>query len=106
MGFALLQHVIELTAEQPLPQLLRETLLSPLGMHNSWLGLPAENAPELLAHSLPCELPPGQSPHTDWHWNSLYWRTLGAPWGGMTSTSSMERGWPGPQAMAALHLML
>ncbi|MCE2797039.1 MAG: beta-lactamase family protein [Planctomyces sp.] len=88
MGFALLQHVIELTAEQPLPQLLRETLLSPLGMHNSWLGLPAENAPELLAHSLPCELPPGQSPHTDWHWNSLYWRTLGAPWGGMTSTAT------------------
>jgi CubicO group peptidase (beta-lactamase class C family) len=88
MGFALLQSVVELTAEQPLPQLLQQQLLTPLGMQNSWLGLPTDRASALLQDSLPCELPPGQSPHTDWHWNSLYWRTLGAPWGGMTSSAS------------------
>ena len=88
MGFALLQSVVELTAEQPLPQLLQQQLFTPLDMQNSWLGLPADRAHALLQDSLPCELPPSQSPDTDWHWNSLYWRTLGAPWGGMTSTAS------------------
>lgn len=88
MGFALLQSVIEITAAAPLPQLLHSSLFAPLGMHDSWLGLPAAHAPTLLEQSLPCELPPGQSPDSDWNWNSLYWRTLGAPWGGMTSTAS------------------
>jgi CubicO group peptidase (beta-lactamase class C family) len=88
MGFALLQSVIETTAAESLPQLLHNNLFTPLGMHNSWLGLPAANAATLLEQCLPCELPPGQSPETDWNWNSLYWRTLGAPWGGMTSSAA------------------
>jgi CubicO group peptidase (beta-lactamase class C family) len=40
----------------------------------------------LLPTTVPCELPPWQQPDSDWNWNSRYWRTLGAPWGGMIST--------------------
>jgi CubicO group peptidase (beta-lactamase class C family) len=56
-------------------------------MTESWLGLPATEIDELLPSTLPCQLPVWQT--TDaihWNWNSAYWRTLGAPWGGMIST--------------------
>ena len=33
-------------------------------------------------------LPEWQPEADDWGWNSRYWRTLGAPWGGMLSTTA------------------
>jgi CubicO group peptidase (beta-lactamase class C family) len=33
-------------------------------------------------------LPVWQPADADWNWNSRYWRTLGAPWGGLISTAS------------------
>ncbi|MGV2339323.1 MAG UNVERIFIED_CONTAM: hypothetical protein LVR18_36705 [Planctomycetaceae bacterium] len=84
MGFALLQSCRRYHRR---PNRCRSccnsSLFTPLGMQNSWLGLPREPMPlTLLGQCLPRQLPPGQWPETDWHWNSLYWRTLGAPWGG------------------------
>lgn len=88
MGFAVLACVIEHVTAVPVSALLSERLLHPLQMHQSWLGLPDEQADELLPTTVPSILPPAQPAHCNWNWNSRYWRTLGAPWGGMISTVS------------------
>mgnify|MGYP001069957060 FL=1 len=43
----------------------------------------AEDAVDL---GVPVQLP-GDQEGKDWNWNSPYWRNLGAPWGGLLSTS-------------------
>jgi CubicO group peptidase (beta-lactamase class C family) len=88
MGFAVLAEVIEKIARTPLPELLQTELFEPLGMQNSWLGIPSTEFERLQSTLVPCELPIWQQHARDWNWNSRYWRCLGAPWGGMTSTSN------------------
>lgn len=110
MGFALLGEILEQRTGRPLPQLLRDRLLEPLGMRETWLGLPAEQADQLLPTVQRCELPIWQPADTDWNWNSRYWRTLGAPWGGLISTTAdlgrlaalLLRGGLGPQGQRIL----
>ena len=87
MGFAVLAEVIEKITETPLPELLRRDLFAPLRMQDSWLGIPTPEFDDLQASLVPCELPIWQQQAMEWNWNSRYWRCLGAPWGGMTSTS-------------------
>ena len=87
MGIAVLAVIIEQLTNSQLPELLRQRLFTPLGMNSSWLGLPSDQAADLMSTVLPCELPPWQQQASDWNWNSRYWRTLGAPWGGMISTA-------------------
>jgi CubicO group peptidase (beta-lactamase class C family) len=87
MGFAVLAEVIEKMTQTPLPELLRRDLFGPLGMQDSWLGIPSSEFERLQSTLVPCELPIWQQQAPDWNWNSRYWRCLGAPWGGMTSTS-------------------
>jgi len=86
MGFAVLETVIRSVTGQSFPDLFQQLLFQPLGLRDSWLGLPRSDAERLLQHTVPCELPQSQPADSDWHWNSLYWRTLGAPWGGLIST--------------------
>ena len=88
MGFAVLDQVVRTAAEKTLQQLFTESIFQPLALHNSWLGLPLSQAADLLQTTIPSELPPSQPPASNWHWNSLYWRTLGAPWGGMISSAA------------------
>lgn len=88
MGFAVLAEIIEQISETPLPELLRRDLFDPLQMQDSWLGIPSAEFEELQSTLMPCELPLWQQQAADWNWNSRYWRCLGAPWGGMTSTSN------------------
>ena len=88
MGLAVLADVIEKITQTPLPELLQRDLFGPLRMQDSWLGIPSGKFEELQPTLVPCELPIWQQQATDWNWNSRYWRSLGAPWGGMTSTSN------------------
>ena len=88
MGFAVLAEVIEKITHMPLPELLQKDLFGPLQMQDSWLGVPTGRFEELQPTLIPCELPIWQQQAPDWNWNSRYWRCLGAPWGGMTSTSN------------------
>lgn len=88
MGFAVLAEVIEKITGTPLPELLQRELFEPLRMQDSWLGIPSGIFEELQPTLVPCELPIWQQQSPDWNWNSRYWRGLGAPWGGMTSTSN------------------
>ncbi|MEZ6058971.1 MAG: serine hydrolase domain-containing protein [Planctomycetaceae bacterium] len=87
VGFLLLGAAIEQLSAQTLPDYLRENLFEPLHMSDSWQGIPAEQDDAIAASILPCDLPEWQPDADDWGWNSRYWRTLGAPWGGLISTA-------------------
>jgi CubicO group peptidase (beta-lactamase class C family) len=81
MGYALLGEILSRYSGLPYGQFLRENLFLPLGMDRTWLSLPAELYGQLpMAEVL---LPEEQHGGQDWNWNSLYWHTFGAPWGGM-----------------------
>lgn len=88
MGFAVLAAILEKLDGRPVAVQLHQQVFDPLDMTESWLGLPAAEVDELLPSTLPCELPIWQTDGgSHWNWNSAYWRTLGAPWGGMISTA-------------------
>lgn len=87
MGFAVLAAIIESITQTTCGDHLLQKVFQPLEMKSSWLGLPSDSAEELLPTVLPCDLPIWQHAASDWGWNSRYWRTLGAAWGGMTSTA-------------------
>jgi CubicO group peptidase (beta-lactamase class C family) len=87
MGFTVLGELVQRIAGTALPEFLRREFFEPLGMHDTWLGAPAE-----VQHRIaPVVLPPEQQ-GTDWNWNTAYWRGLGAPWGGLiTSPADFAR---------------
>lgn len=87
VGFLLLGQIIEQVTGDSLSGYLRTQFFEPLGMQNTWLGIPNHQAEQLLPTVLPSILPVWQPDAEDWGWNSRYWRTLGAPWGGMISTA-------------------
>lgn len=87
MGFAVLAAIIESITQTTCANHLQQKVFEPLAMTSSWLGLPSDAAENLLPTVLPCDLPIWQQGASDWGWNSRYWRTLGAAWGGMTSTA-------------------
>lgn len=87
MGFAVMAAIIESITQLTCADHLLRTVFQPIGMNSSWLGIPSESAEELLPTVLPCDLPIWQTSSSDWSWNSRYWRTLGAAWGGMISTA-------------------
>ncbi len=88
IGLLLLGKIIERTCGATLPDFLTDIFFEPLGMHESWLGLPKDEADQLMPTVLPSILPNWQPDADNWGWNSCYWRTLGAPWGGMISTAA------------------
>jgi CubicO group peptidase (beta-lactamase class C family) len=90
LGYALLGEIITRVTGRRCADYLRQTLFEPLGMVDTALGAPEEwftgPAPrmERVAEVL---VPEEQRGGDDWNWNSRYWRTLGAPWGGVLSTA-------------------
>lgn len=80
-GIALLGDIIERISGETCREFLRHELLLPLGMTDSALGW----RPELEGRVALYPPDEGQVP-SDWDWNSAYWRSFGAPWGGMYST--------------------
>jgi CubicO group peptidase (beta-lactamase class C family) len=82
MGILLAAAVVETVSGMPLPQFLEHELSRPLGMGDTWLGLGA------LAHNrMPRVILAPADEQASWNWNSLYWRGLGAPWGGLNTTA-------------------
>ncbi len=87
MGFAVLAAIVESITQSTCADYLHRSLFQPAGMNSTWLGLPRAAVDELMPTVLPCDLPIWQEANSDWNWNSRYWRTLGAAWGGMISTA-------------------
>lgn len=88
LGYVVLAKLIETLSGQSLPNRLETEFFHPLGMASTWLGLPQDS---LLNSRLEQSVPVQQVaayPDLSKRWNTPYWRTLGAPWGGMTSTSA------------------
>lgn len=89
MGFAVLGEIIARVTGKPCAEFLRDELFLPLGMHDAVLGLPEDwiTGPTPRIDRIPeIRVPPDQQEAADWNWNSLYWRRLGAPWGGLFTT--------------------
>ena len=91
-GYALLGEIIHRVSGVPCAEFLRREIFEPLGMHDTALGTPAEwwegedGREPKVARIAEIRVPPEQQGGDDWNWNSRYWRSLGAPWGGLLST--------------------
>lgn len=89
MGFALLGEIIHRVTGKACAHFLREEIFVPLDMQDTALGAPAEwfSGPDPVANRIPeIRVPQEQADGTNWNWNSRYWRSLGAPWGGLLTT--------------------
>ncbi|MBT4101582.1 MAG: beta-lactamase family protein [Gemmatimonadetes bacterium] len=84
MGTLLAGEIASRLAGRSLPDLMSMTLFEPTGMASSILGYRHDLDDRVAA----VQLPDGVEDATDWHWNSDYWRSFGAPWGGMHSTAT------------------
>ena len=88
MGYVVLGAVLERVAGCPLPALLEREVFAPLGMTDSHLGLPPDRLdeiePRVAGIGEPDEIAFGHE-HV---WNGRYWRTLGAPWGGLLASGT------------------
>jgi len=88
MGLLLVAEVCERITKKPLREHLEEVLYRPLGMTRTALGLGKfQIADTMLSQAELAEANYGGIEGSNaWHWNSPYWRNLGAPWGGAHST--------------------
>ena len=84
MGSLLLAAIVERIAGEPFRRFVAREIFAPAGMANSALGVADFS---IQVPYVQVELPDGQH-SVDWHWNSRYWRTLGAPWGGLVTTAA------------------
>jgi CubicO group peptidase (beta-lactamase class C family) len=84
MGSLVLATLVERIAGGPFRRFVAREIFEPAGMSTSELGVSAFS---IQAPHVQVELPDGQQ-SVGWHWNSRYWRTLGAPWGGLVTTAS------------------
>lgn len=85
MAILLASRVAELISGTDIRQLVDRAVLQPLKLTRSAQGLGRFKLEEMV----PCqtdraapEAGGGDPSAKDWDWNSPYWRTLGAPWGG------------------------
>jgi len=88
MGFALLGEIITKLSGMPYGEFLQREFFEPLGMRDTALSPSMEwlHDPARAARMTMNRLPPEQVDQSSWGWNSDYWRTLGAPWGGLLTT--------------------
>ena len=84
MGFLVLATMAERLTGMTFREFVGREILEPTGMLDSCLGVSGDGRETLDAQ---VELPIGQR-DTVWHWNTRYWRDLGAPWGGLISTAT------------------
>ena len=91
MGIACLGEIIHRVTGKSCAKFLHDEFFKPLNLMNTALGAPDEwyegSSPKID------RVPDGvlmeeQASGTDWTWNSRYWRQLGAPWGGLLTTTS------------------
>ena len=82
-GFAILGELVLRLTRSPLPDFLRDDVFTPLGMAATSLGWnPLRRDRQTLVRLEPADV------ETDWHWNTSYWLSFGAPWGGLISSPS------------------
>lgn len=85
MGILLVSHIAEIVTGEDIRSFTRRAVLEPLGMNRSAQGLGNFDIKDVetmqIEHAAP-EAGGGDPAAAEWNWNSGYWRSLGAPWGG------------------------
>lgn len=90
MGIAVLGELVTRITGKSCAEFLREEFFDPLEMRDTGLGAPDawyEGSTPAIDRIPEAVLMEDQVGGTDWTWNSRYWRQLGAPWGGLLTTS-------------------
>ncbi|HMF20412.1 MAG TPA: serine hydrolase domain-containing protein [Gemmataceae bacterium] len=85
MGILLAARIAEIISGSDIRTLVDRAVFQPLGMKHSAQGLGRFKLEEMVSCQIEGAAPESGSgdPHAkEWDWNSPYWRTLGAPWGG------------------------
>lgn len=85
MGILLAARLAELASGTDMLTLVQRSVFEPLGMKHSAQGLGRFTLADMMACQAEGAAPEsgsGDAQATEWNWNSLYWRKLGAPWGG------------------------
>jgi CubicO group peptidase (beta-lactamase class C family) len=85
MGILLAAEIVEKLSGMRLRDFEKKEIFDPLGMKDSSLGLGGRRISDLVS----CATPPDTDPADDERFgpNSLYWRDIGCPWGGMHSST-------------------
>ncbi|MBM80850.1 MAG: hypothetical protein CMJ78_09675 [Planctomycetaceae bacterium] len=89
MGFAILGEIIQRISGKTCANFLFDEFFEPLGMNDTRLGSPDdwyEGTEPVIDRIAEIRLPKEQDPSSSWNWNGRYWRSLGAPWGGLLTT--------------------
>jgi CubicO group peptidase (beta-lactamase class C family) len=77
MGVLLAGEIVQRITRRNLSDFLHDEVFVPLGMHDTSLGMGGRE----ISKTMQCQV----EQHTDWDWNSSYWRNLATPWGGAHS---------------------
>lgn len=86
-GTAMVGALVERIANQSLPDFLRSEIFAPLGMKDTALGAAGLDGSRIAHVNVDAEMM-GQN----WGWNTPFWHSFAAPWGGMFSTvDDMQR---------------
>jgi CubicO group peptidase (beta-lactamase class C family) len=86
MGILLAAEIVERLSGMRLREFERKEIFDPLGMKDSSLGLGGRRISDLVS----CATTSGADPADDERFgpNSLYWRDMGCPWGGLHSSTT------------------
>ncbi|MFO0809105.1 MAG: serine hydrolase domain-containing protein [Gemmataceae bacterium] len=85
MGILLAARIAEHVSGMDIRTLVDRSVFQPLGMKHSAQGLGRFKPDEMVRCQMDGAAPEaggGDPQAKDWDWNSPYWRSLGAPWGG------------------------
>jgi CubicO group peptidase (beta-lactamase class C family) len=86
-GTALVAEIVHQVTGKTVAEYLRKEVFDSLQMHDTSLGGDPVKRERLAEIRVPFELE-----GKDWNWNSPYWLSFGAPWGGMvTSPADFSR---------------
>jgi CubicO group peptidase (beta-lactamase class C family) len=85
-GSLIAARIAEAITGTPFRDFLLQEVFTPLGMVQTSLGLGGRELADVVRCQTSGNDEWNRSDGDDWSWNSAYWRSFGAPWGGVHST--------------------
>lgn len=91
MAILLAAEIAQRLSGVEIKQLVDQTVLKPLGMNHSALGVGHLTKDKMMQCQVEfgaVESGGGSVDSKNWDWNSSFWRKLGAPWGGLQASAA------------------
>jgi len=89
MGILLSSEIAQKITGKPIADIMDERVFHPLGMRRTGYGLRGRaNTTTVPSQAAPAMTEAGKKSWDSWSWNSVYWRNLGAPWGGALGSAA------------------